>query len=198
MQNVAQIGVKPRSLDLTNLSKDEIPDVASEFLKEEIARLEKQVDALNTRVCALDVIELDDKRMRQRLQEISGPLTVEDLTRFWDEVTRPERERAARETLLHIKSARQSSVLQYFTITNARRNTIHILADDASVARHIAWANDRITDKSHGNLRTFDQVSIERLPYARAIEAAIAGGWPGEIEIMGDKIVHRNKKTVYG
>lgn len=198
MQNVEKLNTQGRLIDLVGLENDDITEQVEDAVKTEAVRLTKQADALTERADGLQYIEFNDLRLRRRLIAERDHLSVERVCEIWLDVTKPDREKSQRELDVLIKSHQKSSALRYFTITNARRNTVHLLADDAEVARVIAWQNNRISDKKQGNLRPFDSRTIEGLSYAKGIEEAIAAGWPGELEIMGNKVVHKGRKQVFG
>jgi hypothetical protein len=146
-------------------------------------------------------IKFDDDRFIKKLKccaDTNSEFTLSAIEEVWIEVTKHDSERQARKMALLVKTTIKSSGLKYFTIKNARRNTIHILADDVSVARLIAYRANRITKPSHGDIRMFDTVSIEKLAYGKAIEEARVSGWPGEVEIIGDKVVHCDRREIFG
>jgi hypothetical protein len=198
MQNVERLQPAMRELDFKGLDEEDRWDEVETFIGDEVKRLNDQADKLTTRAYTLEEIKLDDRRLRKRVEAETRPLTTDTIQEIWLEVTKPDREHDARETALRMKSYRKSEALRYFTVTNARGHTIHILANDAAVARYIAASIGRITSRQHGNLRSFDTVSIEKLPYGHGIEEALAAGYPGVIEIMGTKVIHCSKKEVFG
>lgn len=146
----------------------------------------------------LEQINLNDSRLKRRLKAALVPLTAEMIRLLWLEVTQPDREAEERARIMREKARRKSDALRYFVITNSRGNTIHLLAEDGSVARWIAWVNGRIKDRQNGHIRAYDTVSIDKLPYGAALHEALIAGWPGEIEIMGTRIVHPERKMVFG
>lgn len=176
MPNVSPLNAQPRGIDLSGLDDEELFDATSSAVREEMERLSAQADALTQRACDLEDIDFDDPRLRRRIKDERERLSVERLQEIWSEVTKPEREREERERVVRSKVHQKSAGLRYYTITNARRNTIHILAQDAEVARYIAYRNNRITDKSQGNLRPFDAPAMEKLSYRKGIEQALAAG----------------------
>jgi hypothetical protein len=198
MSNVAAFPASPKTIDVSQLEKDDIVDKIEDFIGDEIARLTKQADELQRRAFDLEDIKLDDTRMQRRLKLEKAPLTISHIETLWMEVTEPDRAAEERERTLRQKSWTKSSALRYFTVTNAQNNVIHILADDAGVARYIAHSIGRIKDRTNGHVRAYDTVSIEKLAYGAAIEEALAAGWPGVIEIMQTKVVHPSQKLVFG
>ena len=198
MQNVEKINTQIRLIDLVGLDNDDVTEQVKDAVNDEAERLTVQADALNGRAIDLQDIDFNDLRLRRRLIAERDHLSLERVHEIWLDVTKPDREKRQRELDVSMKSHGKSSSLRYFTITNARRNTIHLLAVDAEVARYIAWQNNRISDRTQGNIRPFDSLTIEGLLYAKGIEEAIAAGWPGELEVMGNKVIHKGRKQVFG
>ena len=169
------------------------------FINSEMAELENAVSTLQSRIDLLGDIDLDDTRLKRSLKRTNvGNIGLDELLAIWEKITEPEPIRAQIEHENHMLTIYHSKKLKYFTITNLRGNVIHILADNADVARTIAWSNDRIKSKDGGNLRKFDDGSIENLAYGAAIQRALAAGWPGEFDIMGNSAVHKGRKIVFG
>lgn len=198
MQNVTLLSVQTRGLAVDGLEGDDLQEAVHDFVSAEVRRLSDHADALMSCAYDLEQINFEDQRLLKRLANETESVTIDRLQSLWQEVSLPDRERDARERALREKSYTKSKALRYFTITNARGNIIHILADDAAVARYIAASIGRITSRQNGNLRAYDNLSVEKLPYGVGIEEAIAYGYPGVIEIMGTKVIHCSKKTVFG
>ena len=198
MSNVTAFPTTPKTIDVRRLKDNDIVDEVGDFINEEVVRLNHQAAELQGRAIDLEDIKLDDVRLQRRLKLEKEPLTIPRIEGLWIEVTEPDRAAEEREHAVRKKSWSQSSVLRYFTVTNAQNRVVHIIADDAVVARFIAHEAGRIKDRTNGHVRAYDTVSIEKLAYGAAIEEALAAGWPGMIEIMQTKVVHPSRKIVFG
>ena len=199
MQNVTSLTVTGRTVDLLGDGSDDSWETVQAFADDEYKKIEIQIDILQQKQYNIQDMNFEDRRFRKKVETLGNKsISIEQIYEIWMEVTKPDREKDAFESAVTSKAHSPSSSLKYFVITNARGNKIHILADDANVARYIAYQNGRIAEKSNGDIRSFGLESIEKLPHGTAILAALDARWPGELEIMGNHVVHKGKKTVFG
>lgn len=199
MKNIVSFPATPNVCELNSASDNPNWNGLRGFINDEISELEKAASILTERIETLTEIDLSDDRLKTALKLASvDKIAVDDLIAIWNKIIEPERLREERESALHWATFSRSTKLQYFTITNQRGSVVHLLADNAEVARRIAWSNDRIKSKDGGNLRKFDENSIEKLAYGIAIQRALSAGFPGELDIMGNSAVHKSRKMVFG
>ena len=198
MGTITPIGSQSRLLDLALTQGAARMVEVQNLVAEGVERLEKQSAILQRRQSDLTDIKFDDPRFTRRMGAEVGLVSVERVGEIWQEVSEPDRISMNREHALGTKAYAQSTALRYITIRNARWNTIHLLADDVATARYIAHNAGRISARTNGNVTVYDTVGLSKLPNKVAIEAAIAAGYPGEIEFMGNKVVHPRRKLVFG
>lgn len=199
MQNVTSLTVTGRTVDLLGDGSDDSWETVQAFADDEFEKIGGQIEILQSKQYSIQDINFEDKRFRKQIESLGNKkISIDQIYDLWMDVTKPDREKSAFESAVASKAHSPSSSLKYFVITNARGNKIHILADDANVARYIAYQNGRIAEKSNGDIRSFGLEAIEKLPHGTAILAALEARWPGELEIMGNHVVHKGKKTVFG
>lgn len=163
----------------------------------EADRIEAQYSALRDRANDLREIDFDDHFLRFLEQCKRTKWTADALFDAWQSFTQPKRERAQRENEVWERIYQKSDQLKYLELTNARGNRVHLLAEDATCARYLAWQNDRISDKSNGRVRVIEGDELDRHRVSKAIKSAIADGRAGEIEFMGEHVINKRSKTVF-
>jgi hypothetical protein len=202
-ENMAEIiQMKPEEPRLTTSGKNIIQDFREidsfswermNEINERIAAAEAVLSSLHDEKEIFEKINFDDSKFKGILARSSRTWTVSEIYHCWLDYTQPERDREARENAIWDSTRRKSDKLKHFVLLNSKNNKIHLLAPSMEAARYIAFQNDRITSPLNGK---FLKPTVSGT-IANAIESAIADGWPGEIQIIGDHILHKRENKIY-
>lgn len=162
-------------------------------LTDRIAATEAALDRLQEQKESYEKVNFRDAKFKGLLARSSRTWTMAQIYQCWLEYTLPERQKEARQNAIWEATRNRSADIKHFVLINSKRNKIHLLAPSAEVARYIAWQNDRITSPQNGKFLK----PVVTAKISAAIERAIADGWPGEFEIIGEHILHKRENKIY-
>ena len=202
MENISSFPMTQRSIDFDGSAPEKDWEEVSDFIDEELADLNRQIAALECQQLQLeqkrdgfDKIDLANVRMRARVIEAGKRTwTAAQLFSEWMVASKPKRDRDASDAALLNAAYNKNNNLKYFVVLNSKHNPIHLLAPHREAAKYIAWLNGRLSDPANGR---FVKLTNQSEQLVQAIEDAIKIGWPGELEIMGQNVVHKRINQVF-